>query len=62
MSNELGTFLLLLQCYALGTGSKISRIFFFTAAALAQSVEPVTAEREVAGSIPGSGPIIRVLK
>ena len=28
---------------------------------LAQSVERLTAEREVAGSIPGAGPILRVL-
>ena len=33
-----------------------------SAAGLAQSVEPLTAEREVAGSIPGAGPILRVLK
>ena len=33
-----------------------------TAAVLAQSVERVTAEREVEGSIPGAGPILRVLK
>ena len=33
-----------------------------TVAALAQSVERLTAEREVAGSIPGTGPILRVLK
>ena len=33
-----------------------------TAAGLAQSVERLTAEREVAGSIPGAGPILRVLK
>ena len=33
-----------------------------TAVVLAQSVECVTAEREVAGSIPGTGPILRVLK
>ena len=32
-----------------------------TAAGLAQSVERLTAEREVAGSIPGAGPILRVL-
>ena len=32
------------------------------AAGLAQSVERLTAEREVAGSIPGAGPILRVLK
>ena len=31
------------------------------AAGLAQSVERLTAEREVAGSIPGVGPILRVL-
>ena len=31
-------------------------------AGLAQSVERMTAEREVAGSIPGAGPILRVLK
>ena len=29
---------------------------------LAQSVERLTAEREVVGSIPGIGPILRVLK
>ena len=33
-----------------------------TAAGLAQSVERLTAEREVTGSIPGAGPILRVLK
>ena len=32
------------------------------ATGLAQSVERLTAEREVAGSIPGTGPILRVLK
>ena len=32
------------------------------AAGLAQSVECLTAEGEVAGSIPGVGPILRVLK
>ena len=31
-------------------------------AGLAQSVERMTAEREVAGSIPGTGPLLRVLK
>ena len=31
-------------------------------AGLAQSVERMTAEREVAGSIPGAGPLLRVLK
>ena len=31
-------------------------------AGLAQSVEHLTAERKVAGSIPGAGPILRVLK
>ena len=30
-------------------------------AGLAQSVERLTAEREIAGSIPGVGPILRVL-
>ena len=34
----------------------------YTAAVLAQSVERLTAEREVAGSIPGAGPILRVFK
>ena len=33
-----------------------------TATGLAQAVERLTAEREVAGSIPGAGPILRVLK
>ena len=39
-----------------------TRIMHVTAAGLAQSVERLTAEREVAGSIPGAGPILRVLK
>ena len=33
-----------------------------TVAGLAQSVERLTAEREVAGSNPGAGPLLRVLK
>ena len=33
-----------------------------TSVGLAQSVERLTAEREVAGSIPGTGPILKVLK
>ena len=37
-------------------------LLFFTAAGLAQSVEHLTAERDIAGSIPGAGPILRVLK
>ena len=37
-------------------------LIFLTAAGLAQSVERLTAEREVAGSIPGAGPTLRVLK
>ena len=32
------------------------------AAMFAESVKRVTAERAVAGSIPGAGPILRVLK
>ena len=35
---------------------------WMTALVLAQSVERVTAKREVAGSIPGAGTILRVLK
>ena len=35
---------------------------FLTAAGLAQSVERFTAAREVAGSIPWTEPILRVLK
>ena len=31
-------------------------------AGLAESVERLTAERKVAGSIPGAGPLLRVLK
>ena len=34
----------------------------FTVAGLAQSVERLTAEREVAGSNPGTGQLLRVLK
>ena len=37
-------------------------VLHLTAAGLAQSVERLTAEQEVAGSIPGAGPILRVLK
>ena len=33
-----------------------------TARALAQSVERLTVEREVVGSVPGDGPILKVLK
>ena len=33
-----------------------------TVAGIAQSAERLTAEREVAGSIPGAGPLLRVLK
>ena len=33
-----------------------------TVTGLAQSAERLTAEREVAGSIPGAGPLLRVLK
>ena len=33
-----------------------------TVAGLAQSVQRLTAEREVAGSISGAGPLLRVLK
>ena len=36
--------------------------FLLTAARLAQSLERLTAEREVAGSIPGTGPTLRVLR
>ena len=35
---------------------------YLTAAGLAQFVERMTAEREVAGSIPAAGPKLRVLK
>ena len=35
---------------------------WFTASLLAQPVERVTAKREVGGSIPGAGAILRVLK
>ena len=35
---------------------------WFTSSVLAQSVERVTAKREVAGSIPGAGAILRALK
>ena len=38
------------------------KIGFISVAGLAQSVERLTAEREVAGSIPGAGPLLRVLK
>ena len=41
---------------------EIIRMQFLSVAGLAQSVERLTAEREVAGSIPGAGPLLRVLK
>ena len=45
-----------------GVGRNVWRdCLLLTAAGLAQSVERLTAEREVAGSIPGAGPILRVL-
>ena len=37
------------------------KIFLSTAAGLAQSVERLATEREVAGSIPGTGPTLMVL-
>ena len=37
-------------------------VIYFTIARIAQSVERLTAEWEVAGSIPGAGAILRVLK
>ena len=37
-------------------------LIYLTAAGLAHSVERLTVEREVAGSIPGTGPTPRVLK
>ena len=37
-------------------------VVVLTASGVVQSVERLTAEREVAGSIPGVGPILRVLK
>ena len=61
-------------CYSIETGElTVNRFLFsfyalkinslyFTAAALAQSVERSTAEREVAGSILRARPILRVLK
>ena len=40
-----------------------SSLIIVTAAGLSQSVERLTAEREVAGSVPGmTGPILTVLK
>ena len=41
--------------------AETTAIVSITAAGLAQSVERLTAEREVVGSIPGVGPILRVL-
>ena len=39
-----------------------NKVEIITAAGVAQLVERLTAEREVAGLIPGTGPILRVLK
>ena len=53
----------LTECYAKKLQwSLISADPWLTATTLAQSVEGFTAEREVVGSIPGVGPILRVLK
>ena len=41
---------------------RVTTLFPGSAAGLAQSVERLTAEREVVSSIPGAGPILRVLK
>ena len=41
---------------------KKAKLSCLTVAGLAQSVERLTAERKVAGSIPGAGPLLRVLK
>ena len=38
------------------------RINVFNRGRIAQSVERLTAEREVAGSFPRAGPLLRVLK
>ena len=45
-----------------GAVSEEGHVLTGFAAVLSRSVERVTAEREVAGSIPGAGPIPRVLK
>ena len=47
---------LLVDCY------DFDKSRLWTAAGLAQLLERLTAEREVAGSISGAGPILRVLK
>ena len=44
------------------TGNFDAILFLSSAAGLAQSVERLTAKRKVAGSIPGAGPILKVLK
>ena len=48
--------------YGNGDGITEEGLTHCTAAGIAQSVERLTAERKVAGSIPGAGPILRVLK
>ena len=58
-----GDIALQLQKRSLTSGLvRLVKSFELTAAGLAQSVERLIAEREVAGSIPGAGPILRVLK
>ena len=49
-------------CIQHNTNSNVRLFHPFTTAVLAQSVERLTAEREVVGSIPGAGLILRVLK
>ena len=58
-----GDIALQLQKRSLTSGLvRLVKSFELTAAGLGQSVERLIAEREVAGSIPGAGPILRVLK
>ena len=59
------TWLIVNKDYRFANGLPCGRLWkraSSTVAGLAQSVECLTAEREVAGSIPRAGPLLRVLK
>ena len=59
------TCLIVNKDYRFGNGLPCGRLWkqaSSTVAGLAQSVERLSAEREVVGLIPGAGPLLRVLK
>ena len=51
-----------LMRYSIHTDKQKTQSWLLIDAGIVQSVERLTAERVVTGSIPGAGPILRVLK